>query len=191
MDTAIPPHRNLEVGEVQEAVTERAATAWDENTGHDENLHSRSLGAGVHPESVGQQSTSHLHDVEHAQQLSSIVSEEDELGEIEESEAVGEAEGAGGLLQVGAAGLQPVVLGDLLSDEEEGDFVDPSYSPESNGEDDSGFGPNVVFRLTSDAENADSGDDSSQEVPNTLVSGLLGRIGLRAMLRGGMHRAPR
>ena len=149
----------------------------------------------MHPESVGQsvgqQSTSRLSDVEHAQQLSPIVAEEDELGEIEEPEAVGEAERAGGLLQVGATALQPVVLGDLLSDEEEGDFEDPSYSPERNGEDDSGFGPNVVFRLTSDAENADSGDDSSQEVPNTLVSGLLGRIGLRAMLRGGMHRAPR
>lgn len=131
---------------------------------------------------------------EHVQIFSPLpLNESDELEIRDESEGVGGATGAGGLLQVAAG--QPVVLGTLYSDEEEeGGFLDPDYNPGSDGEDEIGtdirLAESVVIRLATEPEN-DSDDDSPQEAPNNLVSGLLGRIGLRAMLRGGMHRAPR
>lgn len=184
MDTAIVPPNKW-----PEAVTERAATAWEESTGENEHLYNRALRNEIHPEPADLQAASLLNDDQHVQLLSSIDTEREVSETRDESEAVGEEAGAGGLLQVAAPGLQ-LAWGVSDDDEEDEDFLDPAYSPDSDGEDVFRLGQNVVVRLATNTEHTDSGDDSpqSQEAPSTLVSGLLGRIGLRAMLRGGMDR---
>lgn len=135
-------------------------------------------------------------DEHHVPLLSSMPAAECEGADIAELDWEGEETGgAGGLLRPTAT--QPVLLGDLSSGDEnerENDFLDPDYDPEVDSEDDIvsdfGLGHNVVLRLAIEADN-DSDDDSHPEAPNNLVSGLLGRIGLRAVLPGGARRVAR
>lgn len=194
MDTACV---SGEVEDWQEAVADHEDEAWEENTGQNEHSLAGALVAGSGQEPVALQDSCQLCSGDQIPLLSPVaVAESDEFEDRGESERVGEADGAGGQLQVAAGNGRHLVWGELCSGEEddEGDFLDPDYDPESDAENeivaDIGLAQNVVIRLATQAEN-DSDDDSPRETPHNLVSGLLGRIGLRAMLRGGMHRAPR
>jgi hypothetical protein len=177
--------------------------AWDENTGANENLHEAlTVGASIDPEPNCPDDESPLGyegALVSVPLLSPMLLAESEAQQTRhESQVVDEASGARSMVQAAAGQLE---LGALQSceendeEEESESFLDPVNEPESGTEDeiiaDIGLAQNVVIRLATEVEHDSDDDDSAQEAPHNLVSGLLGRIGLRAMLRGGMHRAPR